>query len=183
MEIRLFIIKYSGSTLNPTEYVESARSIFGVCGIEIRWNLITPNETQTQADLGNDDCELYYHCNSQYPGRVKARIQGHYDPRSSHIPLNRRQVPVAFVKSIATQRGCGPLMRGYAGYTDEGLPSVCNNSNHPHILAHEIGHFFGEDHDPRSRTNNLMYLNPNLPGYSCTELDTGQCQRILARIR
>jgi hypothetical protein len=176
-QMRLRIVKYHGSTQNPESYAREVQRIFARCGINVSWTIRIANRTETIHDL-REDLDLCYGVWTGDPERVKTRAGV---PRPT-----RGQVPVAFVRAIKKftwSLTYNPEPTGsmsVVGFTDEGLCSVNNRARQPHVLAHEVGHFFlGPGHV--GDQDNLMWQDPNNSTRS-TGLTAEQCRRITSQL-
>jgi hypothetical protein len=160
-QILLKIIKYPGSTMFPNVDVGVADHIYNPiveeslsdvdvdfpsypCGIGVR---AVVNDASDLVDLRGDTTLDFDSPNKVSAVKRRANATG------------SSEVPVAYVEDILFNN-----RRGYSGYTLHDLVAVSNRSDQPHILAHEVGHFFGLEHEGHG-SQDLMYEDPDSIGY------------------
>jgi hypothetical protein len=164
--IVLKIVKYLGSAKDPADFIQATEEIYNQCNIHISSTDVQVDETNTHLDLnGNTSLGFPSWTHFRGEGEVNAVKQ-----RAGATGPN--QVPVAFVESIEWPHD-------HAGYSDSGLCAISNTAHQDHVLAHEVGHFFGLWHvEDNSR---LMYGDANTTP-DARELSPSECRGVRRRL-
>lgn len=146
--IVLKIVKYHGSAKDPADFIQATEEIYNQC-----CNIHISSTGPLQVDETNTLRDLNRNTSLGFPSWTHLRGEGEVNAVKQRAgATGSNQVPVAFVESIEWPHE-------HAGYSDYGLCAISNTANKDHVLAHEVGHFFGLDHydDPER----LMYGDAN----------------------
>lgn len=175
LTVKMVILRYHGSGLIPLTYAEAVRTIFTQCPptVVVQWWLFDLGATARADDPGT---ALTLEFTSSQVQAIRERARSRPGVPPDHIP-------VAFVRTIRPPRGLwgmGMLPPAVAGYTHAGICAVADppagGARLPHVLAHEIGHWFlGPGHV--GDRQNLMWQDPNTAPHA-THLTTDQCRMI-----
>lgn len=169
--ILLKIVQYQGSSItDPNIDVQIANHIYNQCN-----NLNVAAAPVNNVDALNSLSDLRGDTSLDFDSRVEV------DAVKRRANANGiGEVPVAYVQDILLNN-----RRGFSGYTLHGLVAVSNRSRQPHILAHEVGHFFDLVHDGHG-SRDLMYEDPETITYIPSHpprLLLSDCRTLRSRIQ